>query len=346
VLARSTDDRPYPMIECIFTLDYEVYGNGSGSLRDLVHAPAEAMLDIFTRRDRRFVVFVEVSELEMIEAAGSDAGFGAVRRQLREAYRAGFELGLHLHPWWYNGRFEEGKWHLDYSEYNLCALSPERIAAIVDRGVAYLRGLVAADDFIPVSYRAGHLLFPPTPGVARILADRGIRVDSSVYKGGYWRQYRLDYRPALRNGYFWTFGDSTNEPDTAGPLLEVPIHTALVPTWKVLTAKRVALRRKGASSGQSVGRSLVARCRDYLRPRYPLKLDYCAMTLDELMSALEPVMQDDRRDPARYRPIVLIGHTKDLVEPATIEALLDELDRRAIGTCTLREAHRRCVAAA
>lgn len=334
------------MIECIFTVDYEIYGNGSGSLQELVHAPAQTLLEIFAKRNRRLVIFVEVAELEMMEAAASDPGVDAVRRQLGDAHRAGHELALHLHPWWYNGRYREDRWHLDYSEYNLCALTRDRIVAIIDRGLAYLRGLVPARDFTPVSYRAGHLLFPPTPGVATILADRGIRIDSSVYKGGYWRQYRLDYRPALRNGYFWRFGDSTNEPDAAGPLLELPIYTTLVPTWKMLTAKRVALRRKGAASGQAVKRSLVARCRDYLRPTYPLKLDYCAMTLEELTAALDRVEAEDRRDPGAYRPVVLIGHTKDLIEPATVDALLDDLDRRGIATSTLRDAYRSCMRAA
>ena len=28
------------MIECIFTIDYEIYGNGEGSLQQLVYEPA------------------------------------------------------------------------------------------------------------------------------------------------------------------------------------------------------------------------------------------------------------------------------------------------------------------
>ena len=36
-----------PMIECIFTLNYEIYGNGAGSLKELVHDPAERLREIF-----------------------------------------------------------------------------------------------------------------------------------------------------------------------------------------------------------------------------------------------------------------------------------------------------------
>ena len=75
------------------------------------------------------MLFVEVAELEMIEANGTDPAIDLVKHQIRDFYEEGFELGLHLHPQWYNARYENGKWLLDYSEYNLCTLPRERIAA-------------------------------------------------------------------------------------------------------------------------------------------------------------------------------------------------------------------------
>ena len=35
------------MIECVFTLDYEIYGNGEGSLRDLVLDPTRRLAELF-----------------------------------------------------------------------------------------------------------------------------------------------------------------------------------------------------------------------------------------------------------------------------------------------------------
>ena len=86
------------MIECIFTIDYEIYGNGEGSLKELVYGPAEKLKEIFLNRNERFVVFAELAELEMIEAQGTDSGIDLVKHQLRDYCREGFELGLHLHP--------------------------------------------------------------------------------------------------------------------------------------------------------------------------------------------------------------------------------------------------------
>ena len=185
------------MVECVFTLDYEIYGDGDGDLRSLVYEPAERLRQLFLSRGVRFVNFVEVAELERIDEAGSDAAIDVVKAQVHALHREGFETALHIHPQWYNAVFEHGRWELDYGEYNLCTLPPQRIAEIVDRALRYLRHLVGDPLFTPLAFRAGNWLFQPTATAARVLAERGIRVDSSVFKGGVQRRHGLDYRPAL-----------------------------------------------------------------------------------------------------------------------------------------------------
>src|ERR1051326_5985452 len=111
------------MIECIFTIDYEIYGDGAGSLRDLVYDPAERLREIFQDSGAKFVVFVEAAEFEKIAAFKTDSAISKVEEQIRDFYDDGHEIALHLHPQWCNATYENGKWELDYSEYNLCPLS-------------------------------------------------------------------------------------------------------------------------------------------------------------------------------------------------------------------------------
>jgi hypothetical protein len=330
------------MIECIFTLDYEIYGNGEGSLSELVYEPAEQLMSIFRKRNARFVPFVEVAELEKMEAEGADSAIELVKKQIREFYRDGFELGLHLHPQWFNARYQSGKWLLDYSEYNLCTLPHDRIVQIVDRSIAYLRNVSGSQDFTPFSFRAGNWLFQPTQPAAEVLAERGIKVDSSVFKGGLQHQHKLDYRPALRNGDYWRFSDSANVPDPQGSLLEMPIYTRMVPAWKMFTAKRVGLQRKGSSAAQT-GKNKLYRMLDLLRVRHPLKFDFCRMTLDELTRMVDMVIREDEKDPTLFRPMVAIGHTKDLVDFETVEAFLSFLAEKGITVATFKTAYEKCV---
>ncbi len=321
------------MIKCIFTLDYEIYGNGTGSLKELVYEPTERLLHVFEKWDARFVNFVEVAEFERMEAAGADSAIDLVKQQVKDMHRRDYEIALHLHPQWYNARFANGQWELDYAEYNLCTLPQPRIAEMVDRSVNYLGYMVDDSRFSPLSFRAGNWLFQPTQNAALELSRRGLRIDSSVFKGGVQRIHHLDYRPARKNGYYWTFSSNVNEPDPAGQWLEFPIHTEMVPPWKMATSKRMGM---GGNFGGTRGslHTKMNRAFDLLRFRYPLKFDFCRMTLAELTSMVDRVILQDRQDPGSLKPIVAIGHSKDLNDLQTVDAFLSFLREKNIPVVT------------
>jgi hypothetical protein len=328
------------MIECIFTIDYEIYGNGEGSLKELVYEPALKLKNIFDRAGAKIVVFVEAAELEKIEASGTDSAINEVKRQVQEFYNQGHEIALHLHPQWCNACYHHGKWELDYSEYNLCALPKERISEIVDRSITYLRTVLAASDFTLLSFRAGNWLFQPTATAAKVLVEHGIKVDSSVFKGGVRHHYKLDYRGAAKNGYFWKFQHDVNTPDSNGALLEIPIYTQMVPFWKMATTKRVSLQQKG-SSGVRTAKQRLYRFKDMARFWHPLKFDFCRMTINELSRMLNAVIKEEQQDPTSFKPLVAIGHTKDLVDFGTIEFFLSYLKKIGIVVSTLEGAYHR-----
>jgi hypothetical protein len=329
------------MIECIFTIDYEIYGNGEGSLRELVFEPAQQLKAIFDRFGLKLVLFVEAAELERIEEAGTDSAISETKRQIRELYEQGHDIALHIHPQWYNARYNHGKWELDYDEYNLCTLPRERIGAIVDRSISYLRAALTVREFTPLSFRAGNWLFQPTTTAAKALADRGVRIDSSVFKGGLQHQYSLDYRRAKRNGYFWRFRDDVNSPDPHGSLIELPIFTRMVPFWEMATAKRVGLQQKGTSSRRTAQQRLY-RLLDMARYRHPLKFDFCRMTIKELTRMVDAVILENQQDPTPYRPLVAIGHTKDLTDLGTVETFLSFLQKNRIATTTFERIYHKC----
>lgn len=330
------------MIEFIFTIDYEIYGNGEGSLKDLIYEPAAKLMDIFLKHDVKFVPFVEVAELELIETNATDPIINSIKQQIRNFHNNGFELGLHLHPQWYNARYDHGTWQLDYTEYNLCLQTQTRIIQIVERAINYFRLILDKNDFIPFSFRAGNWLFQPTREMAKILTDHNIKIDSSVFKGGLQHQHNLDYRPALNNGYFWKFQNDVNEPDADGAMLEIPIYTEMVAPWRMATKKRLELQQK-TGTGRKSTKEKVYRLLDMMRPLQPLKLDFCRMTSEELTDMMAVIIEDDQRNPRSYKPIVAIGHTKDLVDFETVNTFLAYLKRKNIKISTFESVYHNCV---
>lgn len=324
------------MIEFLFTIDYEIYGNGTGRLDALVYEPSRELKKLFDRHSAKFVTFVEVAELEKVEAFGTDKAVDSVKRQVAEFHREGFELGFHLHPQWANAHFENGEWKLDLSEYNLCQLSPIRIKEIVDKALAYMKYLAGDSQFVPLSFRAGNWLFQPTKAAANVLNQAGICIDSSVFKGGLQRKNKLDYRRALNNGYFWSFSDDVNKPDPSGKMTEVPIYSEMVAPWKMATSKRMAYKNQYNATSQSKLDKLV-RSMDFLRFQYPLKFDFCRMTLQEMISMLDRVIMKDKQTPEVYKPIVAIGHSKDIVDFHSIDLYLNHLQMKNIRVVTFRD---------
>jgi len=328
------------VIECIFTVDYEIYGSGKGSLKELVYEPAKKLKAVFERHCAPMVIFVEAAELEVIETSGADPAMDFVKGQLRDYRDRGFELGLHLHPQWYNARHESGEWSLDYGEYNLCILSPERIDKLVARSIGYLQKVLGEPGFSPLSFRAGNWLLQPTSAAAKSLAGHGIKIDSSVFKGGLQHQHGLDYRRSRRNGYYWPFSDDVNIPDPRGPLLEIPTYTRMVPIWRMLSSKRIGLQQKSVTKHWDRSGRL-SRLRDFLRPGFPMKLDFCRLTVKELTWMFDEEIEKDRKNPGQYRPIVAIGHTKDLVDIETVDTFLSYLQTKSIPISTFRDVHDR-----
>lgn len=317
------------MIDCILTIDYEIFGNGEGSLEEHILKPTEQLKEVLNDVDTKLVFFVEAAELEKIEKEGSDRAVVQVNRQIRDLYEKGHEIGLHLHPQWCNAMYRDGQWELDDAEYNLCLLSKIRIEKIVDGAIDYLRLILGDSSYTPRSFRAGNWLFQPAQPVARILAGRGIKIDSSVFKGGLQRHRHLDYRLARKNGYYWKFRDDVNRPDDRGAILEMPIHTEMVPPWRMVTKKRLELQRK-ASVGNRLTKERMYRLLDRARFLHPLKLDFCRMTMDELVAVLSKVIEEDQCSPNVYRPIVAIGHTKDLVDFKTVRSFISYLKAQGI----------------
>lgn len=332
------------MIELVFTVDYEIFGNGEGSLEKLVLEPCRRLQAIFDAHSERLVVFVEVAELEMIHRHGTDHAVARILQQVRDLRRTGHEIGLHVHPQWYNARYEGGKWQLDYGEYNLCLLPEERIAQIINRAVLYLQELLEEPDFIPRSFRAGNWLVQPTSSLSLALAEKGIRVDSSVFKGGRQRQHGMDFRPAMKNGYYWTFADDVNTATPEGIMWEFPTYSRMVPLWRMASSKRVGLQRKALAKPPSF-KQKVYRFLDFVHLFHPLKLDFSRMTIKEWKALLDEEILKDRRSPALFRPIVAIGHTKDLFDLETVDWAFGYLRRHGIRISTLDDVYHRAMAA-
>lgn len=322
----------------IFTIDYEVYGDGAGDVfRDVV-GPTEMLAELFRRRNKRFVLFVESLEFIRMKQGGWRREVDAVERQVRTLRDEGFEIGLHVHSQWHRASFQEGRWRVDVSEYVLPSLGTERIKEIIDDSIEALTIMLGDPGYSPKSFRSGNWLFQPSQPLASVLAARGVIVDSSVFKGGRLKSLGLDYRRSMDNGWYWRFSADINQEEEGGLLLEIPIYTKHVWIWKLV-------HHRGFYSGWSsqIRRRCVIKrsmC-DYIRLRYPRKLDFSKMKCAELSGTIRMAIKEAKHSGCEWVPIVGIGHAKDGFDLSGLSAFLKYLDGMDIETVTLSEAAKR-----
>jgi hypothetical protein len=212
------------MIYIIFTLDYEIFGNGTGSLEQHVFNPTLELNKIFDQFGFKYVNFVEAAELIKIEEYSSDKKINDVENQIKEMYLNGYEIALHIHPQWFNAAFLKRKWELDYNEYNLAILEPEKINTYLGSCISYLQNILNDSLYIPTSYRAGNWLIQPSQKISLALVERGIKIDSSVFRGGHQIFHSLDFRNYPKNLFYWNFLTDVMEPNSLGKIIEIPIY--------------------------------------------------------------------------------------------------------------------------
>jgi hypothetical protein len=310
----------------ILTVDYELFGNGSGSLEHCVTAPMERMAAVAERHGARMEIFVEALEFDAIERSGREPrGIAAVKHQLAELVARGHLLQLHLHPQWEGARWQDGAWQLDERQWRTGDIDPARLDSMLSAALDWLRQASGSKDRAAhgTVFRAGGWCIQPAQQPLKVLRDMQVTMDSSV-------------APGLRNRDPVSWFDFRRSPSESwwpvehdvccaghGEFLEVPIAVGRVNALRHLRG-RAQRAREGAfcagcqGSYRSRG-SALSRYADLLQKVWDsgrAMLDICALPAELLAEITRDWLQ---RPGGGAVPVVAIGHTKNFSAAAERE---------------------------
>jgi hypothetical protein len=325
----------------VFSLDYEIHGNGAGAPGELMVGPTWRLLRQLERHGGKLTIFAEAMEIlrfrEHFEATGrDDFDYQAIVEQLRYAVTHGHDVQLHIHPSYANAVLDNGRWRQDWSEYDTARLPPERMAVLLDRTRGLLEDVLrpAKPDYRVYAFRAGNWAMMPTRNIAEALIARGIRLDSSVFKGGtHDGVARFDYAEAHSALVPWRADrDNICREDPSSPLWEFPIYAEMRPITAFMTPNRfyrvfqTSTNRLGGPESPPDERATVGiatRLLKLLFGRHSWKADFNQCSGRQLVAALERARQAHDRTGALL-PFVTIGHSKTYgrYNEATLEPFL------------------------
>lgn len=331
------------MKSLVFTLDYELYGNGSGNVFKHIIEPTKRLLAIADAYGLKYTFFFEVIEYWKLKEEwnkGNNMGYGdnpikAMENQIREAYRKGHDVQLHLHPQWVDAYWQNGKWIVDHEKWRLGGYQGEGDDSLVNllkRGKQTLENLLKPvnPDYQCIAIRAGGYNIQPSKEIVAAMKETGLLVDSSIYPGGKETGVlsNYDYSSIDPDLGIWHVGEKLEEQGKT-EIVELPIVAfPMMRLTKFLTLERMKgfLHNSKSAMDNLEARTSTTEKKSgkWDKVKYFFQTewqtwDFCLFSPSQHRRFLKKTSRQDRE------VLVLVGHPKSLASDRGLKFLLNNI---------------------
>lgn len=171
------------------THDWELRGDGSGDIEKIQFAPLRKLLEIYRKHGARTTFLPDVMQqlaFRRFENEHSELKplANAWDEHVREAFRQGHDIQLHLHPQWRDAHYENVHWRLN-GDWSIINYDRDCAYSMLSDCKQYLENLLRSFDrnYRCLAFRAGALAAAPSDHLFESLADIGIQLDVSIAPG-------------------------------------------------------------------------------------------------------------------------------------------------------------------
>ncbi|MGD1083244.1 MAG: hypothetical protein ABSA47_00680 [Verrucomicrobiota bacterium] len=323
----------------VLSVDYEIFGNGSGDVLQHIVQPAASMSRICRDHGAPLTVFFEAEEYHsfveyqrpLTQALGYDPA-QKMADQVAALAGQGHDFQLHLHPEWVGARFEQGRWllHRDRRTVDDLFESQQETTRHIASRKQLLEDLMAVGGVHRkvATYRAGAFSAQPGAKLLAALVENGFLIDSSVVKGLHGGPANLDYRQAPSAKGPWRVKDEVAREDSDGRVWEFPICSVMGRrleqlTWRRLRAKfskNVPKDRQMEMMSQlGLNKRNPLALLKFLWQPAPIKYDFHNVSAPKLLRWIKSAPAPGAGNPD---VVVLIGHTKEHSDDKAFARLL------------------------
>lgn len=336
-------------MDLALTLDYELFGDGSGDVfTDLVQ-PTDKILEVCNTHNAKITIFFEVVEYWRIKEEwnkGNHMGYSqnpiaAIEKQILDAFRAGHDIQLHIHPQWINAKYDQG-WRVDN---HWCMkdipLSPTAqfstdLISVLGKGKETLEQLLRplSADYCCNIFRAGGFNILPSQPIITALLELEFKMDSSVYAGGYDKNNEtdIDFRLLKNNIPYWQInnGDVLSQKNLQGKntgMIEIPIFSSPMLRYKKYDFNRLSILLKNGNSAKKtlqgrIGKKTLLQKIKFFFEYEHLTWDFCLFNIRKTKKFIRLAENMIKKNNGSYHPLVLIGHSKGFGSDQTLKYLL------------------------
>lgn len=219
-------------IKLFLTFDHELpLGRIKTSYNASLFEPTEKVITLANELGVKLNLFTDILCAQQFKVWDNESFFIPYKAQLQKALINGHDVQLHIHPHWLTSKFENETF-LPSTDFGLSNFKENilfgGIPGIIKQSIENLNEICKPvnADYKCVAYRAGGFnIAPATSEIFHALYHHGIRYDSSMAKGYYFKSVisEVDFRklPKLPN---WIVSPENyhQASDSAG-VLEIPI---------------------------------------------------------------------------------------------------------------------------
>ncbi|WP_022940389.1 hypothetical protein [Psychromonas hadalis] len=244
----------------LLSLDYELFfGKNPGSVEHCMIKPTQELVKVLDKFNAKVSLFVDVGFLVKLKEYAPRypelaTQYQQIQTQLLTLSQQGHDIQLHIHPHWFDSRYDQHGWKIDTTRYRLHDFSQQEIAMIVK---SYKEELQLFSHKEVFAFRAGGWCIQPFDKIKQALQENSIWLDSTVFNAGHSddpsRYFNFQKMPHEAH---WFFSGDPLQEDNKGFFTELPISsfkTSPLFFWKLAFRKKFASQQfKPFGDGQAM----------------------------------------------------------------------------------------------
>lgn len=324
------------------TLDYELFGDGTGDVYREQIIPTNHLMDICEQYGAKLTIYFEYGQYLAFEKFSCTneklkKANRAILSQLRELIQRGHDVQFHLHPTWLGASYDIDKgFTLDKELYDITFLSEDDMVEILKAGKRFLEENLKPinPSYQCIAFRAGAWSARESGKLILALLRSGYLVDSTVAKGAHLKSGygTFDFREVSDKAYWYVKDDIRNETFDRDSILELPIltsRTKFAPLFYISNKRSfinsiVSQFYKTKVTDQ--GASLLSKLRKVLSRDYVLA-DFNFMPSTKLLKIIKKEV-DSVNVTENPIPITLIGHSKTSYKNDDLHLFFRDLEKK------------------
>ncbi len=317
-------------IVLITSIDYELFGDGSGNVAREQIDPTYKLIQIASTHGVKMTIMFEYGQYQAYEKFGEKnkkllEDNEKIRNQLVSLIKNGHDVQLHYHAQWNEAIYDTQTkdFTLNMQHVDISTLEYETIVQRLKEGKSFLEKLLQpfSPDYKCIGFRAGSWAVKNQKKLLDALVEAKLLSDSSVVPNVKFEseQVNFKYKDCPHQYHYWYSDTELSKSGNTKKILEIPIYTkkTMFAYFRYLNNKYLVSRKivskiyktkiseKNFSLWQKIKKTLT---RNYYMA------DLNTMSYKTLMQMIEEVIYSSEFSNEKIIPVMMICHSKTSYE--------------------------------